>query len=258
MDYIQLDIKESIANITINKEASLNAINIQVLDELNLALDALDKEKDLRCLIITGAGKKAFVAGADIKEMQGLESGAAQGFAEKGQKVFRRLEITSYPVIAAVNGFALGGGLELAMACDFIYASENAVFGLPEVSLGLMPGFGGTVRLAKYIGIAKAKEMTYTAKKIDANTALNYGLVNAVYSSDELLTEVKKVAVKIAKLAPIAIGATKGAINQSYDITLDSGMHLERTLFGELFRSKDMKNGVQAFINKEKPVFIGE
>ncbi len=258
MQFIKFEKQGYVGSITIDRAQALNALNNQVIEELNDCMDTIEKSKDLRCLIITGAGDKAFVAGADIKELETLSAEKAQDFAMKGQRLFRRFEVLEIPIIAAVNGYALGGGCELAMACDFIYASKNAMFGLPEVTLGIMPGFGGTQRLARYVGLARAKEMMFTAKQIKADEALSIGLVNKVCSSETLMQEVRKVAEKIASLAPIAMTAIKGSSTQGYDLSIDPGLHLERTLFSELFRSKDMQIGVKAFINKQKPEFIGE
>lgn len=258
MQFIKFEKQGYIGSITIDRPQALNALNNQIIDELNDCMDTIEKSKDLRCLIITGAGDKAFVAGADIKELETLSAEKAQDFAMKGQRLFRRFEVLEIPIIAAVNGYALGGGCELAIACDFIYASQNAVFGLPEVTLGIMPGFGGTQRLARYVGLARAKEMMFTAKQVKADEALTIGLVNKVCSSETLMQEVRKTADKIASLAPIAMTAIKGSSTQGYDLSIDPGLHLERTLFSELFRSKDMQIGVKAFINKQKPEFIGE
>lgn len=258
MEFVRFEKQGFIGTITIDRAKALNALNAQVLEELSECMDTIEKSKDLRCLIITGAGDKAFVAGADIKELETLSPEKAQDFAMKGQRLFRRLEVLDIPVIAAVNGYALGGGCELAIACDFIYASTNAVFGLPEITLGIIPGFGGTQRLARYVGLAKAKEWMFTAKQIKAEEALQFGLVNKVCSPENLQEEVRKTAEKIASLAPIAMTAAKGASTQGYDLSIDPGLHLERTLFAELFRSKDMQIGVKAFINKQKPEFIGE
>jgi enoyl-CoA hydratase len=258
MEFVRFEKQGYIATITIDRPKALNALNYQVIEELGECLDTIEKTKDLRCLIITGAGDKAFIAGADIRELETLTPEKAQDFAMKGQRLFRRLEVLEIPVIAAVNGYALGGGCELAISCDFIYASTNAVFGLPEVKLGLMPGFGGTQRLTRFVGLARAKELMYTAKQIKAEEAKNLGLVNTVTAPENLLEEVRKTAEKMASLAPIAITAMKGAANQGYDLGIDPGLHLERTLFSELFRSKDARTGMKAFLNKETPTFSGE
>lgn len=243
--------------IKINRPKALNALNQQVLSELSQILNEIDTAKDLRALIITGEGEKAFVAGADIKEIHELNPEKALAFAERGQKLFRRLEVLRLPVIAAVNGFALGGGCELALACDFIYASENAKFGLPEVSLGIMPGFGGTQRLARQIGPAQARELTYSGKIITAQEALNIGLVNRVCGPSELLGKCFELTEMIATRAPVAVAKAKEVINAGYDADLDSGMELEREGFSDLFRTQDQVEGTKAFIEKRTPQFRG-
>lgn len=255
---IEFEKNGSLAKITINRPKALNALNRQVLTELNECLNTVDADKELRCLILTGSGDKSFVAGADIKEMEDLNSDEAREFSKLGQSVFRRLEILKIPVIAAVNGFALGGGLELAMGCDFIVASDNARFGLPEVSLGLIPGFGGTVRLSKYVGLAKAKEMTYSARHYKADAALSMGLVSSVVPSEELMATVEKMASGICSQGPVAVAHAKLAINEANDLAVDAGMEMERSQFGALFATKDKDIGIKAFINKEKPNFVGE
>lgn len=255
---IKFEKDNNIAKITINRPKALNALNRSVLTELGQCLNAVDEDNELRCLVITGEGDKAFVAGADIKEMENLSSDEAKEFSKLGQSVFRRLEILKIPVIAAVNGFALGGGLELAMGCDFMVASDNARFGLPEVSLGLIPGFGGTVRLSRYVGHAKAREMTYTAKHYKADAALAMGLVSSVVSSDELNETVMKMAKSIASQGPVAVSHAKLAINEASDLAVDAGMEMERSQFGALFATKDKEIGINAFLNKEKANFVGE
>ena len=248
----------NIGILKINRPKALNALNRQVFADLNMLLNQIDEDKGLRCLIVTGEGDKAFVAGADIKEMESLDSDEARDFSRLGQSCFRRLEILRMPVIAAVNGFALGGGLELAMACDFIMASDNARFGLPEVSLGLIPGFGGTVRLSRYVGLGKAREMTYSGKHYKADAALNMGLVSSVFPQDQLMAEAMKMAEGIALQGPVAVGRAKLAINECFDLAVDAGMEMERSQFGDLFKTKDKEIGISAFINKEKAQFVGE
>lgn len=258
MELISFEKNGHIGLIKINRPKALNALNAQVLSELNELLNQVDRDKDLRCLILTGEGDKAFVAGADIKEMESLDSSQARAFGEKGQKVFRRLEILNLPIIAAVNGFALGGGLELAMACDFIVASENARFGLPEVSLGLIPGFGGTVRLPRYVGLQKAREMIFTGNHYKADAALAMGLVSQIVPATELLEICIKLAETIAAKGPVAIARAKQSALFSYDVRIDEGMEIERDNFADLFRTEDCKIGLTAFLNKETPKFIGE
>ncbi len=246
--------------LTINRPESLNALNQELMSELKQALTKIDEMpfSQLRVLIITGAGEKAFVAGADIKEMSDLSSEQAQVFAERGQEVQRIFETLRIPVIAAVNGFALGGGCELALACDFIYASENAKFGLPEVSLGLIPGFGGTVRLSRVVGLAKAREMIMTGEMISATEALSLGLVSKVLPKTELLSHAEKTAELIASRGPLAIAAAKSSINQAFDLSIDQGMQLEAENFADLFESQDVREGTKAFVEKRKAQFQGQ
>ena len=231
MDYINYVEDGNIGFITINREKQLNALNSKVLDELSECLDTIDCDK-IRCLIITGAGEKAFIAGADIAEMKDLSKAERQEFGVKGNKVFRKLETFPTPVIAAVNGFALGGGCELAMSCDIRIAAENAVFGQPEASLGITPGFGGTQRLARIIGVGKAKEIIFSCRNIKSDEALSVGLVNAVYKQEELMDNAKKLASKIAKNAPIAVRACKKAINDGLQVDIDRAVEIEEKLFG--------------------------
>jgi enoyl-CoA hydratase len=249
---------EDIGILKINRPKSLNALNLQVLKELDVAFDEIDTDRTLKVLIITGEGEKAFVAGADIVELSKLDSMGAQEFAKLGQGVFRRLEILKIPVIAAVNGFALGGGCELALACDFIYASENAKFGQPEVLLGLIPGFGGTQRLARFVGLPLARELIYSGEQITASRALEIGLVNKVLPLSQLLDEVLKTAKTITLSAPLAVAASKEAINDGFDVALDKGLGFEVDLFSDLFETDDVKEGTLAFVEKRKPVFKGE
>ncbi|MCB0379516.1 MAG: enoyl-CoA hydratase/isomerase family protein [Bdellovibrionales bacterium] len=257
MEFIKYEKDGSIGWLTVNKPQALNALSSSVLKEMKACLEEAGQDKDLRCLVITGAGDKAFVAGADIKEIHGLNVETAAQFAGFGQDLFTKIENFPVPVIAAVNGFALGGGLELALACDFIYASENAKFGLPECTLGLMPGFGGSVRLARKIGPNLAKEWTFTGDMHDADKAKKVGLVNKVCDSEELLEKVTKVAHTIAKRAPLAIAAIKHTIDSTYGMDISAAMKVERQEFAKLFSSQDVKEGTQAFIEKRKPEFKG-
>ncbi|RYZ63480.1 MAG: enoyl-CoA hydratase/isomerase family protein [Proteobacteria bacterium] len=208
--------------------------------------------------MLTGSGEKAFVAGADIKQFEGMDPKAAHELARQGQKTFTRLEECKIPVIAAVNGFALGGGLELALACDFIYASENAKFGLPECTLGIMPGFGGTVRLPRRIGVGRARELSYTGGMINAQEAFAMGLANKVFSQAELINEAIKIAKTIASRAPIAVGKIKASIHDGASLAEEKANELEAKLFSELFSTEDSKIGVSAFISKTKPAFLGK
>ncbi len=251
MEYIVYEQKGSYAVITISREKALNALNSQVLDELNETLDAVNLE-EVRCLILTGAGAKSFVAGADIGEMSTLTKAEGEAFGKKGNDVFRKLETFPIPVIAAVNGFALGGGCEISMSCDIRICSDNAVFGQPEVGLGITPGFGGTQRLARLVGPGMAKQMIYTARNIKADEALRIGLVNAVYTQDELMAAAEKMAAGIAKNAPIAVRNCKKAINDGLDVDMDEAIVIEEKLFGDCFESYDQKEGMAAFLEKRK------
>lgn len=251
MDYILYEQKGQTGIITINREKALNALNSQVLDELNATLDAVNLD-EVRCLIITGAGTKSFVAGADIGEMSTLTKAEGEAFGKKGNDVFRKIETFPIPVIAAVNGFALGGGCEISMSCDIRICSDNAVFGQPEVGLGITPGFGGTQRLARLVGAGMAKQMIYTARNIKADEAYRIGLVNAVYTQEELLPAAEKMATGIAKNAPIAVRNCKKAINEGLDLDMDAAVALEEKLFGDCFESEDQKYGMAFFLDKNK------
>lgn len=249
MSFIKYEQKDFIGILTIDREKALNALNSAVLDDLNTALDAVNPETT-RCLIITGAGQKSFVAGADIAEMSALSKEEGTAFGKKGNDVFRKLEQLPIPVIAAVNGFALGGGCELAMSCDIRLAAENAVFGQPETGLGITPGFGGTQRLARLIPVGKAKEMLYAGTKLKAPEALQYGLVNAVYPAEELLSAALKLAGRIAANAPIAVRACKEAVNKGLQTDIDAAVAIEEHLFGQCFKTKDQQNAMTAFCEK--------
>jgi len=252
MNYVQYEQNEFVGILTINREKALNALNSEVLSELEAVVDGVSLE-NTRCLIITGAGQKAFVAGADIAEMSQKTKAEAQAFSAKGNAVFRKIEKLAIPVIAAVNGFALGGGCELSLSCDIRVASENAVFAQPEAGLGITAGFGGTQRLARTIGIGKAKEMLYTCGKVKADEAFKLGLVNAVYPADQLMEECLKLAGKIARNAPIAVRASKKAVNDGIQVDIDSAIAIEAEQFGKCFESEDQKNAMAAFCEKRKP-----
>ena len=251
MDYILYEQKGQTGIITINREKALNALNSQVLDELNTTLDAVNLD-EVRCLILTGAGTKSFVAGADIGEMSTLTKAEGEAFGKKGNDVFRKIETFPIPVIAAVNGFALGGGCEISMSCDIRICSDNAVYGQPEAGLGITPGFGGTQRLARLVGAGMAKQMIYTARNIKADEAYRIGLVNAVYTQEELLPAAEKMAAGIAKNAPIAVRNCKKAINEGLDLDMDAAVALEEKLFGDCFESEDQKYGMAFFLDKNK------
>lgn len=251
MEFITYEVEGQIGIITINRPKALNALNSAVLDELDKALDAVDQEA-IRCLILTGAGEKSFVAGADIGEMSTLTKAEGEAFGKKGNDVFRKLETFPIPVIAAVNGFALGGGCEISMSCDIRICSENAVFGQPEVGLGITPGFGGTQRLARIVGTGKAKEMIYGARNIKAEEAYRIGLVNNVYPAEELMPAAKKLASTIARNAPIAVRNCKRAINEGIQVDMDQAIVIEEKLFGSCFETCDQKEGMNAFLEKRK------
>lgn len=251
MEFINYEVENAVAVLTINRPKALNALNSAVLDELNEALDAVDLN-EVRVLILTGAGEKSFVAGADIGEMSSLTKAEGEAFGKKGNDVFRKLETLPIPVIAAVNGFALGGGCEISLACDIRICSENAVFGQPEVGLGITPGFGGTQRLARTIGVGMAKQLIYTARNIKAPEALRIGLVNAVYPAEELMDAAKKMASIIAANAPIAVRNCKKAINDGLQTDIESGIEIEEKLFGNCFETEDQRYGMAFFLDRNK------
>lgn len=251
MEFITFEQKDQVGIITINRPKALNALNSQVLDELSEALDNIDLES-IRALILTGTGEKSFVAGADIGEMSTLTKAEGEAFGKKGNDVFRKLETFPIPVIAAINGFALGGGCEIALSCDIRICSDNAVFGQPEVGLGITPGFGGTQRLARTVGVGMAKQMIYTGRNIKSDEALRIGLVNAVYPQDELRAQAKKLADTIAKNAPIAVRNCKKAINDGLQVDMDKAIVIEEKLFGDCFESEDQKYGMAFFLDKNK------
>lgn len=251
MEFILYEQKDAVGVITISREKALNALNSTVLEELDKTLDAVNLD-EVRCLILTGAGQKSFVAGADIGEMSALTKAEGEAFGKKGNDVFRKLEVFPIPVIAAINGFALGGGCEISMSCDIRICSDNAIFGQPEVGLGITPGFGGTQRLARLVGAGMAKQMIYTGRNIKADEALRIGLVNAVYTQEELLPAAEKMAAGIAKHAPIAVRNSKKAINEGLDADMDQAIVIEEKLFGDCFESYDQKEGMAAFMEKRK------
>jgi enoyl-CoA hydratase len=246
-----------ITTVTVNRPRVLNALDEATLRELRDALARLASSPALRCVILTGAGDRAFVAGADIAAMAGLGLREARAFAELGHEVGDLIEALHVPVIAAVNGFALGGGCELALACDFIYAASTARFGQPEVNLGVIPGFGGTQRLPRRIGLPRARELVYTGAIIDAAEALRIGLVNAVVEPGQLMARVQAVAEAIAAKAPLAIADAKRALRRGADLPLDEAHELERQLFAGLFATDDQKEGMRAFAAKRAAKFEG-
>ncbi len=252
MTHILLEKKGNVAIATIDRPKALNALNSEVLNDLNTLVDTVNADPEIRVLILTGSGEKAFVAGADIGEMSSLSKAEGEAFGKKGNDVFRRIETLPIPVIAAVNGYALGGGCELSMACDIRIASDTAVFGQPETGLGITPGFGGTQRLARLIGPGMAKQLIYSARNIKADEALRIGLVNAVYPAEELMAAAEKLAETIARNAPIAVRACKKAINEGLEQPMDEAIVLEEKLFGSCFETEDQKEGMGAFLEKRK------
>ena len=251
MEFITYEQEGQVGIVTINRPKALNALNSQVLEEIEAAFKAIDLDA-VRAVILTGAGEKSFVAGADIGEMSTLTKAEGEAFGKKGNDVFRMIETFPIPVIAAVNGFALGGGCEISMSCDIRICSENAIFGQPEVGLGITPGFGGTQRLARLVGPGMAKQMIYTARNIKADEAFRIGLVNAVYPQEELMAAAKKMAAGIAKNAPIAVRACKKAINDGLEADMDDAIVIEEKLFGSCFETEDQKYGMAFFLDKNK------
>ena len=251
MEFITYEQEGQVGIVTINRPKALNALNSQVLEEIEAAFKAIDLDA-VRAVILTGAGEKSFVAGADIGEMSTLTKAEGEAFGKKGNDVFRMIETFPIPVIAAVNGFALGGGCEISMSCDIRICSENAVFGQPEVGLGITPGFGGTQRLARLVGPSMAKQMIYTARNIKADEAFRIGLVNVVYPQEELMAAAKKMAAGIAKNAPIAVRACKKAINDGLEADMDDAIVIEEKLFGSCFETEDQKYGMAFFLDKNK------
>ncbi len=255
-NFLKTDCSDAVCTLTISAPKSLNALNSNLLKELDDFLDHIDA--GTRVLIITGDGEKAFVAGADISEMQNLTEPEGVAFGKLGAQVFRKIETLPIPVIAAVNGFALGGGCELALACDIRIASNRAKFGQPEVGLGIIPGFSGTYRLTKIVGMGNTKEMIYTGRAIKADEALRIGLVNAVYEPEQLMEEARSLAARILKNAPIAVRYAKQCINEEYDLPADEAIAYENTMFGKCFATKDQKAGMTAFLTKSEAHFTNE
>ena len=264
MEFVTYEVKDRVGIITISREKALNALNSQVLDELGEAFDAVDLN-EIRCIVLTGAGEKSFVAGADIGEMSSLTKAEGEAFGKKGNDLFRKIETFPIPVIAAVNGFALGGGCEISMSCDIRICSENAVFGQPEVGLGITPGFGGTQRLARLVSPGMAKQPIYTARNIKADEAYRIGLVNKVVKAevneagevtvsakDALMAEALKMASGIAANAPIAVRNCKKAINDGLAVDMDKAIVIEEKLFGDCFETEDQKAGMANFLEKDK------
>ena len=256
-EHLKIDQRGNVAIMTIAAPKSLNALNSAILMEMDHYLSNFDSSHH-RCLIVTGDGEKSFVAGADISEMATLDVAGGEAFGTRGAAVFRKLETLPVPVIAAVNGFALGGGCELAMACDIRICSDNAKFGQPEVGLGIIPGFSGTVRLARLVGMGMAKQLIYTGKAIRADEALRIGLVNAVYTQAELMDKALEIATQIAAQAPLAVRAAKECINAEFDLAADDAIAYESKNFGRCFATEDQKGGMKAFLEKGKYQFAGK
>ena len=255
MTNILLEKKGSIAVATINRPKALNALNSQVLEDLNELLDLVKADEEIRALVLTGSGEKAFVAGADIAEMSTLTKTEGEAFGKKGNDVFRKLETLPIPTVAAVNGFALGGGCELALSCDIILASEKAKFGQPEVGLGITPGFSGTQRLPRRVGVAKAKELIFSGKMIKADEAKEIGLVNAVYAPEALMDSALEMAKSFTKNAPIAVKYAKACIDRGMQMDIDDGIAVENELFAMCFATADQKEGMGAFLEKRPANF---
>jgi enoyl-CoA hydratase len=253
-----VEVTDGIGTVTINRPKALNALNVATLYELQQAFQELEKNREAKLVILTGAGDRAFAAGADILEMKDMNCLEAMRFAELGHTTLDQIEGLTKVVIAAVNGFALGGGTEIALACDFVFASEKAKFGFPEVSLGVFPGFGGTQRLPRLVGKAKAKELIFTGAVISAQEAKDLGIVNRVFPAESLMEETQKVAKKIGTNGPVAVQLVKRVINRGYEVTLTEGCLLETTTFGCLFTTDDQREGMRAFVEKRKPTFKGE
>lgn len=252
MAYAILETQGAVAVLTVNNPKALNALSPAVLTDIDAAIDSIDMDT-VRALIITGAGDKSFVAGADIAAMVHMSKADASAYSKQGNDLFLKIESLPIPVIAAINGFALGGGCELAMSCDIRICSEAAMFGQPEVQLGITPGYGGTQRMARLVGAGIAKEMIYTARNMKADEALRIGLVNAVYAPDELMPAAMKLANKIAKNAPIAVRLSKKMINDGLALPIDEAVAMESALFGGSFETHDQVEGMSCFLSKEKP-----
>ena len=254
---IIFEIQENIAVITFNRPKALNALNQALLEEFNTAISQIEENPEVRVLVLTGGGGKAFVAGADISQLAQMNSLQAKKFAACGQNIFFRLENLPIPVIAAVNGFALGGGTELSLACDFIYASEKAIFGLPEITLGIIPGFGGTQRLARLVGTNMARELIYTGKTVSAQEAKILGIANRVCAAETLMDDVMKTATAIAKKGSTSLRAAKESISAGKDVDLVTGCKFEADAFALCMTSIDAKEGTSAFLEKRKADFKG-
>lgn len=255
--YIIYEKNEAIATITLNRPEALNAFSKEVIEEVLQAVEDAKNDENVRVVVLTGAGEKAFSAGADIKAMKGMNALKARELSLMGEKLCCALENMEKPVIAAMNGYALGGGLEVAMSCDLRIASENVRVGQTEINIGLIPGWGGTQRLTRLVGVAKAKEMVFTGRMIDAKTAEQLGIVNMVVPADKFKEAVKQFAAELATKAPVAIKVAKALINKGAEIGLDAALALEREGFGVVASTEDLQEGVAAFTEKRKPTFKG-
>ena len=258
METLNFEKQDHVGILKINRPQAMNALNGQLLSELDELLIQLSEDKTLRVLIVTGEGEKAFVAGADIKEMKDHSSDEAFKMAQNGQRIFSKLESLPFATIACVNGFALGGGMELALSCDMIVASEKAKFGLPEVSLGLIPGYGGTQRLARVVGANNARRIIFSGEMFSAEQAKSWGLVSEVYSPEDLMTSTLKLAKSISFKAPLAVSAAKKSLYEGIQTDLESGLQIEAEGFKEVFKTKDHDEGISAFMEKRRADFKGE
>jgi enoyl-CoA hydratase len=252
MEKILYNKKDHIGMITISCPESLNILNSCLLLELNKILDIIKKDNDIYCVVITGAGQKSFIAGAEIKEMKDMDVPQARKYSIFGSNALRNIELLKKPVIAAINGYALGGGLELAVSCDLRIASKNSVFGFPEVTLGIIPGWGGMQKLVRLVGLGRAKEITFTGSKIDAEEAFRIGLINKIVEQEALMEEALSLAGKIAGNAPVAVSFAKAAINHGIGLNSDSSISYELEVFAQCFATEDQKDAMDAFINKKK------
>jgi enoyl-CoA hydratase len=260
MDYknILFSVEEGVATLTFNRPKALNAMNSETMAEFLAAVNVCKADETIKVLVLTGAGDRAFVAGADISEMQSLRPQEALAFMEAGHETLRQMEIMPKPVIAAVNGFALGGGTEISLACDIRFASEKAVFGQPEILIGLIPGWGGTQRLSRIIGMGRAKELILCGDRIDAQRAYEIGLVNRIFPAEQLLPETLAFARKLAAMPGFAVKMAKHSINFGCDLALDNALRLEVECCAQCFSTDDQKEGMKAFLEKRKPVFTGK
>ena len=256
MAFVKTEVQGAVEIITIDRPKALNALNPEVLADLKAAFEAVDQET-IRCIVLTGEGDKSFVAGADIGSMSTMTKAEGEAFGKLGNDVFLMIESFPIPVIAAVNGFALGGGVEISMACDIRFASEKAFFGQPEILIGLIPGWGGTQRLPRIIGMGRAKELILGGAQINAQRAYEIGLVNRVFPPDDLMPETQKFARKLAGMPGFALKMAKHSINFGYDLALDNACRIETECCAQCFSTDDQKEGMKAFLEKRKPVFTG-